>query len=201
MLLQWLLPNYGILYPLFNARLIILDFLNQSSRLIFLECWRGGVHMCVRIEPGQHRSGLCLVHVTWLSKLSGRCAVHTTWLSVIWSGVLWSAVGVFTLHDFLLAGLADCSTWSPNNLLYQNKCKKWHRKCANAMCGLMFFITNMDTVQEGALPLICVLQCSEKTKRKKKKRVWVKEYMGMLLCSSAFWAKTSRQSSDWAKIM
>lgn len=54
------------------------------------------------------------------------------------------------------------------------------------MCGLMFFIKNMDTVQKGALPLICVLQCSEKNKKKEEKKSMGEEYMGMLLCSSAF---------------
>lgn len=81
MLLQWLLPNYRMLYPSFYAK-------SQLKTNIFrmLKRWRVG------IEPRQHRSGLCLVHTTLLSKLSGRRAVHTTWLSVIWSGV-------FTLHD------------------------------------------------------------------------------------------------------
>lgn len=38
------------------------------------------------------------------------------------------------------------------------------------MCGLVFFITNMDTVQKGALSLICVLQCSEKKKKKEEEK-------------------------------
>lgn len=39
------------------------------------------------------------------------------------------------------------------------KCMSWHGKCATAMCWLMFFIDNVEEVQKGSVPVVCVLHC------------------------------------------
>lgn len=164
----------------FYAILITLYFLNQSSRLIFLECPRGYVHMCVRREPGQHRSSLCLVHTTWLSMLSICCAVHTTRL---WWGVLWSVARVFCRPDSAWAGVPDCWTWSPNNLLYQ----KLMQAMIQEMCERHVWadVFHHKLLHNASAHLGNVV-----------KKLWVKGYMGMLLRSSTF-CGNSRVCSRW----
>lgn len=146
-LLKWLLPNYGMLYLSFYEILIIWDF---------LECSRGGATQ------------------EWL----------IPYLHYMTFKVVGSPTALFTQCDSLSSGREsrglrqECSHDS-HELVWltalfvlrtifgiKNRCKKWHRKCVNAMRGLMFFITNMDTVQKGALQLIWALQCSVKNKKK-----------------------------------
>lgn len=83
-----------------------------------MNIFRGCVHVCVHIEPGQHRSGLFHVHTTRLSRSSGRCAVHTTWLSSGWESCgLWQECSLYTIlrKQVWLTALLG----SPNKLLYQ----------------------------------------------------------------------------------
>lgn len=64
----------------------------------------------------------------------------------------------------------------------------WHGKCATAMCWLMFFIDNVEEVQKGSVPVVCVLHCEYRQFLLLSLPTFVTAPVSALLgCCSFFW--------------
>lgn len=150
MLLQWLLPNYRMLYPSFYAK-------SQLKTNIFrmLKRWRVG------IEPRQHRSGLCLVHTTLQSC---RVAVLFTLRDSLSSGRESSPY-------MILHGVAGCSTRSPNNLFVSKTNARNHTGNVWTQCVGWGFSSQTWT-QRGKEPSSFVCYNVVKEQKKEEEHGW-----------------------------
>lgn len=70
-----------------------------------------------------------------------------------------------------IKAMADCSTWSPNNVWYRKLTREVTTMCERS-ARPDAFIANMDAEQKGTLRVVSAQHCSKKQKERKQRYAW-----------------------------